>query len=118
VSKYGNRKKEVDGYTFDSLAEAARYQELCLLEAAGEIGMLKVHPRYELQPAFTDASGKRQRAITYEADFEYQDRSEIVWRTVVEDVKGGRGTQTAVFKLKAKLFRFKYPQLCFEVVER
>ena len=30
-SKYGNKKIQIDGYTFDSLAEGRRYRELKLL---------------------------------------------------------------------------------------
>jgi hypothetical protein len=74
---------------------------------------LRVHPRYELQPAFTDASGKKHRAIVYEADFEYEDRSDVVWRVRVEDVKGA---ETQVFKIKRKMFLFKYPHLRLDVV--
>jgi len=36
-NKYGNRKVTVDGITFDSRKEAARWQELRFLEKAGEI---------------------------------------------------------------------------------
>ena len=35
--KYNNTKIRVDGRLFDSKAEAARWQELSLLERAGEI---------------------------------------------------------------------------------
>ena len=35
--KYGAKRCEEDGYTFDSLAERKRYRELKLLEQAGEI---------------------------------------------------------------------------------
>ena len=37
MSKYGNKKTIVDGIPFDSKKEAARYQELRLLDEAGEI---------------------------------------------------------------------------------
>ena len=36
-NKYGSRKVEVNGIMFDSKREAARYQELLLLEKAGDI---------------------------------------------------------------------------------
>ena len=101
-SKYGNRKVYADGYTFDSQAEYRRYQQLVLLERAGEIRNLRVHPSYLLQPAFK-AQGRAERAITYKADFEYIDVVDRV--EVVEEVKGA---ETAVWKLKRKLFLFKY----------
>jgi hypothetical protein len=40
--KYGNRKTEIDGYLFDSQAEARRYKELKLMQAAGEIDTLEL----------------------------------------------------------------------------
>ncbi len=96
-SKYGNRKVDIDGYTFASEAEARRYGQLCLFVRAGEIRALKVHPKYLLQEAFTDAGGKRWSAINYVADFEYYENGQIV----VEDVKG---VETAVWRIKRKLF--------------
>jgi hypothetical protein len=41
-SKYGAVKTEVDGIMFDSKREASRYQELRLLEQAGEITNLRL----------------------------------------------------------------------------
>lgn len=108
-SKYKSRVAEVAGLRFDSKAEARRYSELVLLEAAGAITGLEVHPRFELQPAFTDGSGKRWAVITYEADFSYTEDG----APVVEDVKG---YQTAVFRLKRKLFLMRYPALTLRVI--
>ncbi len=107
-NKYGNIFTKIDGYTFDSKAEGNRYLELKLLVRAKEITNLIVHPRYMLQEAFKDITGSHNRAIYYEADFEYSDlrKKEIV----VEDVKG---LQTAIYKLKKKLFLFKYPTYKF-----
>lgn len=39
-NKYNNHKTIVDGIKFDSIREAERYQELKLLETAGEISHL------------------------------------------------------------------------------
>jgi len=105
-SKYNAVKVRLDGYTFDSKAEAARYAELRLLERTGEIGGLEVHPRFTLVDAFTDSEGNQQRAIDYVADFAY-------WRDgvyIVEDVKG---VETPVFKIKKKLFLKRYTDMRF-----
>lgn len=113
----GNERVTVDGFSFDSKAEARRYQELCLLEAAGQIEDLAVHPLYQLQAAFTDSTGRRHRAIHYEGDFSYTevlDPQSVQGRAVVEDVKGHR---TEVFKLKEKLLRFRYPSIELRVIE-
>jgi hypothetical protein len=104
-SKYNNRKTEVDGIPFDSAKEAARYQELKLLERIEMISDLVLQPRFELQPSFK-RDGKTERAIWYVADFKY----EADGRTIVEDAKGFRNE---IFKLKRKLLLFKYPDIVF-----
>lgn len=110
-TKYGNRRTEVGGVTFDSAAEARRWQKLQQLERAGEIMGLERQVRYELLPAFTDQDGKQHQAIHYVADFVYTGPDGCV---VVEDVKGMR---TAVYQLKAKLFRQRYPELRFREIQ-
>jgi hypothetical protein len=107
--KYGAAPTQVDGYRFDSGAEAARYCALQLLASAGQIQDLSVHPAYELQPAFVDRLGKKWGAVRYVADFAYVEAGAIV----VEDVKG---LATAGYKLKAKLFRARYPDIDYRVL--
>lgn len=100
--KYNAQKTEVDGITFDSKKEASRYVELKYMEWTGEIQYLSLQPEYELQAAFQAPDGEKIRAIVYRADF-------IYWKNghcIVEDVKG---VQTPVFKIKAKMFKFRYP---------
>ena len=92
MAKYNNTKIRVDGRLFDSKAEAARWQELCLLERAGEITELERQVEYELIP-----KQKGERAVKYIADFRYVDHE---GETVVEDTKGVR---TPVYILKRKL---------------
>jgi len=104
-NKYRNQSVFVDGIRFDSKAEAARYQELKLLQEAGEIHHLTLQPKYELQAAFKDTDGKKYQAITYRADFQYMDH---IGNTIVEDVKGYK---TPDYKIKAKMFRFRYRHL-------
>ena len=48
ISKYGNRKTEVDGIVFDSKKEAERYRDLKLLERAGDIRELVLQPSFVL----------------------------------------------------------------------
>lgn len=100
MAKYGNKKTVRNGITFDSQKEAARYDALMLLLAAGEIKDLK----FTLQEAFTTPQGERVRAIKYRADFSYKRRVregvDTRWERVVEDVKGFR---TKDYELKRKL---------------
>ncbi|MCQ4782817.1 DUF1064 domain-containing protein [Anaerostipes hadrus] len=104
-NKYNNHKTIVDGIKFDSIREAERYQELKLLEEAGEISHLELQPVVVLQDKFI-YQGKTIRAITYRGDFAYFDRR--VNRGVIEDVKG---VETDVFKIKKKMFQKKYGDL-------
>ena len=105
MNKYHSRKTTVDGITFDSKAEAARYQELRILFRAGIIRELKLQPEYELIPAFKK-NGVTYRRTVYRADFSYYDT--VSGRFVIEDVKGVR---TELYRLKKKLFEYKYPDL-------
>jgi hypothetical protein len=93
MTKYGNTRVVEDGYTFDSKAEFRRYQELKLLEKAGEIYNLQVHVPFPLVV-------EGILVCTYEADFVYQLPSGSLGDLVVEDVKGYR---TDLYRLKKKL---------------
>lgn len=104
-SKFNAIKTIVDGIRFDSRKEAKRYQELKLLERAGEIERLELQPRFLLQDKFT-LDGKTHRKIEYVADFKYWVIKEKRW--IVEDVKG---VKTQVYKLKKKIFLNKYGQV-------
>jgi len=112
-TKYGNVKMKLDGHTFDSKKEVRRYQELCLLEAAGEISDLEIHPRYTLQKSFRDREGNLEREITYTADFKYFDTGRNQW--IVEDVKS-KATKTAAYVIRRKLFKGKYGHIIFREV--
>lgn len=90
-NKFNAKRTFLDGYTFDSAAEARRWAALRLAEKGGLIEGL------ERQPAFKiEVNGKK--VCTYKADFRYLDKQ--TGDIVVEDVKGVR---TALYKLKKKL---------------
>lgn len=102
--KYNAKKVEIDGIAFDSQKEANYYCQLKLMKQAGEIRDFTLQPKYELQPGFTK-NGKKIRPITYIADFliTYNDGS-----TEIVDIKG---METKDFKLKKKMFDYRYPNL-------
>ena len=109
MSKYRSRKVDVDGFSFDSQAEATRYAELQLLERSEEITDLRVHPSWILQPRFLKPDGRIVRPITYEADFAYIENDHLV----VEDVKPAwkdprKDGAWQVFRLKAKLLLYTH----------
>ena len=119
-NKYRAKKETVDGYTFDSRKEARRYVSLKMLQMAEEITDLTVHPKFVLQEGFI-WHGKSVRPITYSADFMYHTNKPDTdypnaYITVVEDVKGGKATQTRHFKDKVKMLKKKYPELDFRIV--
>lgn len=100
--KYRNSPCVVGGIRFDSKKEASRYQDLLLLEQAGEIADLRRQVRYTFEHGGV-------KIASYTADFVYLDTR--AQTTVVEDCKGFR---TQVYKLKKKLLKAFYG---IEVVE-
>ena len=111
-SKYNNQKTMVDGIKFDSKKEAEYYCQLKLLKQAGEIKDYRLQPRYELQPAFKK-NGKKYRAITYIADFVITNNDGT---TEVVDVKSSKTFKTQVYRIKKKMFEYKYPGLTIKEV--
>lgn len=115
-NKYRNKKIELDGITFDSKKEARRYQELKLLEKAGQISKLELQKKYILIPAqyetyerYSKKTGKRlkdgkiciEKECAYIADFVYFENG----RLVLEDTKG---MKTKEYIIKRKLMLFFY----------
>lgn len=114
--KYGNAKCTYGGISFDSKKEMQRYLTLLSAQRKGIISDLELQPTFELIPKITEEVIKHlktkdkverrtvQRPITYTADFGYiKDGMRII-----EDVKGSDYMCTEVFKLKEKLFRWKF----------
>lgn len=105
-SKYNNKKTVIDGFEFDSKLEAKRYNELKILLRSGVISDLTLQKVFLLQDGFIYAK-KKERPITYVCDFYYKDR---LGNEIVEDAKGFK---TDVYKIKRKLFLFKYQYIKF-----
>jgi hypothetical protein len=102
TSKYHNKRTEVGGIVFDSAKEANRYVELCYLGRIGDISGLVLQKEFLLQPEFV-YEGLKLRKIVYVCDFFYHDKK--LNKCVVEDVKG---YLTTAYKLKRKMFLYKY----------
>lgn len=113
--KYHNTKTVADGIKFDSKLEAERYAQLKILERAGVIRGLELQPSFELLPSFRK-NGKTWRKTVYKADFRYILCEDD--RIIIEDVKGSIAVITDVFRLKQKLFEYKYPELTIKIVTR
>lgn len=110
MNKYRNRKIVIDNIKFDSVLEANRYRELKLLQRAKEISNLRLQVPFVLQEGFKK-NGKTYQAIKYIADFVYEEKGQII----VEDTKG---VKTENFKIKQKLFEYKYPELSLKIITR
>lgn len=111
--KYHNTKTVADGIKFDSKLEAERYAQLKILECAGVIRELELQPSFELIPSFRK-NGKTWRKTVYKADFRYILAKDD--RIIIEDVKGSTAVITDVFRLKQKLFEYKYPDYTISIV--
>lgn len=101
-SKYHNIKPIIDGIKFDSVDEARYYLVVLGMQKDKQIKSFELQHKFELLPAFTDFSGKKQRKMEYVADFVLHCAD---GHTRVIDVKG---VETEGFKLKRKLFNSIY----------
>lgn len=99
--KYRNQPVEIDGIRFDSKREAAHYAELKLLEKAGQIRDIIVHPSMVLV-----VNG--MKICRFVPDFRFNDvdpNGHTIWPARYQDTKG---VITRDWKLKAKLFHAIY----------
>jgi hypothetical protein len=111
-NKYHAHKVKVGDEVFDSKKELHRYEELCLLEKAGQIRKLRRQVKFILIPAQRELIAKKgegyrwgnviEREVSYIADFVYEENGKIV----VEDVKGVK-TREYIIKRKLMLYMHK-----------
>ena len=99
-NKFNAVQCEFDGMKFASKKELARYGELRLLELTGHISDLSVHVPLPLIAG-----------VKYITDFMYTEDG----KTIVEDTKGGKATQTPVFRLKWRQAQELYPDYIFRI---
>ena len=100
LGKYNSRGINLDGAFFHSEAEANRYLQLKVMEAAGKISRIERQVPYQIAIDGT-------HVCTYNADFRYfiTDPMGGTLAIVIEDVKGQR---THEFILKKKLVEAKH----------
>ena len=105
-SKHKNKPCIVDGIKFDSKKEAARWQQLQMLERAGTISELERQVVFELAPSVQYAGKRATPTLRYVADFCYFENLHncpgirCASRYIVEDSKG---MLTPVYKIKKHL---------------
>lgn len=105
-NKFHAKKTCVGDIVFDSKKEAKRYQTLLEWERFGIITNLRRQVVFELQEGYINNQGKKIRPITYIADFTYEEKG----KKIVEDTKGWR---TKEYRIKKKIFEYKYPEYTF-----
>lgn len=107
MSKYKNIKdaRIINGVEvkFDSRKEAMRFDELYLMANQGLISELTLQPSYVILDGYVHED-KKIRPIKYNADFRYIEKGFIV----VEDVKSSQSFVTDVYRLKKKMFLYRY----------
>lgn len=82
--KYGNRNVTLDGITFDSVGEAARWCDLRNLQRAGHISALERQVLVPLLGRDGPLKTDRGNPMHWKADFVYMERGQRVY----EDFKG------------------------------
>lgn len=108
-NKFHAQKVEFNGRTYDSKKEAKRASVLEQQVRCGIITGLRKQVEFTLQPAYVNNQGKKIKEIKYIADFVYQKDGKLY----VEDVKGSKRTLTEAYKIKRKIFEYKYPGYIF-----
>ena len=106
MSKYKNKKVEIDNIKFDSRDESLYYLLLKSQKEADLIKDFELQPKYELIPKF-EYQGKKRRAITYTPDFNIIHHDNSI--TAV-DVKS-MGTATQQGEIRRKLFEYRFPDI-------
>ena len=109
--RYGSFKCEINGITFDSMMEGRYYAYLLEEKRLGHIKSIQRQVAYELQPGFKNFKGKKVLPINYIADYVVTDKDGNI--TVI-DVKG---IKTPEFRLKEKLFFYRYPGISFICIQ-
>ena len=114
MTKYNAKKTVVNGITFSSKLESERYQQLMLLERAGEISGLQLQVEFQIFKGYISPdTGEKTKSVTYIADFVYINNGTN--QMIVEDTKG---VETPDFRLKWKLAKSQYPEYEFRKVTR
>ena len=111
MTKYNNKKTVIDDIVFDSKNEALYYQALKDMKANGLIKDFELQPEFILQEGF-EKDEKKYRAIKYTADFRVLTNNDSSY---IVDVKGMLTTE---FKIKMKLFNYKYPNIELRLISR
>lgn len=109
-SRFNVYKPIIDDIKFDSLMEAKYYIKLLNDKANNIIKNFDRQIVFNLQPAFKKGK-KKYKAIDYICDFV------IVYPDDTFEVIDVKGRETPEFKIKHKLFEFKYPETSLKLIQ-
>lgn len=109
TSKSAKEKRTLDGHEFSSDLEFKFYKYLLIQKEEGIVKNITIQPKFLLQEDFVKYE-KKIRKIEYIADFEveYTNGDIIIYDT--------KGMTTPDFKLKQKMFDFRYPDKILFVI--
>lgn len=129
--KIKHTKVTIDGFTFDSKLEGDYYKHLCILKFKNKIKDFELQPEFLLQDKFIVVDGvtingsdpdfekikkknkaKTFKAIKYIADFK------IIHLDGSIEIVDTKGIETADFKIKKKMFAYRYPQYKFSIIAK
>ena len=129
-----HNKTVVDGITFDSKMESDYYKYLKEQQRLGIVKSFKLQPEYILQPKFfilnneivletnDDYKEKNKERLKWNKEhpdnkiniipaIKYISDFEVIYRDGSIKAIDPKGIKTADFKLKEKMFKFRYPHL-------
>jgi len=109
LNKYFNEPIIIDKIKFSSHREAKYYGYLKTLKKLGEVTGIECQPVFELQPKF-EKHGIKYKAITYIADFR------VKYADGHEEIIEIKGFETPLWKIKQKIFEYRYPDLTLKVI--
>ena len=113
-SKYKAKKTEYDGIIYDSVLEASVARRLDELMAIGDVGEDRILNGWMRQIPFElIPKHGSERAIVYKADFFVMMLQNLERTEFIIEVKG---YDTAVWRLKRRLFLHLYPGVDLQVV--
>ena len=114
MTKYFAKKATCNnGHTHDSKREAARCDELHILQRAGQIHGLSVQPQFKYAINGDWLKLRNGQVAGYTADFQYLEGNKLV----VEDVKAKNGYMGRDMPLRLALFRHLFPDLELRVTK-
>ena len=112
-NKFGAKKTVVDGITFDSKREAGYYGELKIKKAIGQIDSFERQvsfPLYAMRDLGIVGVEESKKVCTHVVDFIVH----VGGRKEAHEVKG---METAIWRLKKKIFEANYPSIKYVVIK-